>query len=208
MAVVVGVVRTGWSGTSGGPGVTQLAIEAITDPHTWDAAAAQVVVDAVRAFWVAYPSGLPNDITLTVSPTVDVYNIISGELVGSYSAASAPASVSGTNAGSYSMAAGAKIALKTATIRNGRRVRGGLFIVPTAGDVMDSNGTVSSTPRAAWVTAMNACMAELVAENLQLVIWSRPREATEEAPARDGATAVVTSVEALVKGAVLRGRRD
>jgi hypothetical protein len=185
-----------------------LAIEAITDPHTWDAAAAQVVVDAVREFWVAYPSGLPNDITLTVSPTVDVYDIVSGELVGSYSAPVAPASVSGTNAGSYSMAAGAKIALKTATIRNGRRVRGGIFIVPTAGDVMDSNGTVSVTPRAAWVTALNTAMDTFEAANKQLVVWSRPREATEEAPARTGATAPVTSVEALVKGAVLRGRRD
>lgn len=208
MAVVLGVCRTAWAGTSGGAGVTQLAIQAKTDPHTWDAAAAQVVVDAVRAFWAAYPSGLPNDITLTVSPVVDVYDIADGELVGSYSAATAPASLVGSNAGSYSMASGGKIVFRTSTIRFGRRVRGGFFIVPTAGDVFDSNGQVSSTPRAAWITALGTLKTTLSAANKELVVWSRPLEETSDRPFRAGAAAPVTAFEAPAKGGILRGRRD
>jgi len=205
MAVVVALVRTGWSGTTGGPGVTQLHVEGITDPHTWDAAAAQIAVDAVRTFWDAIKAYLPNEIVLTVSPVVDVYDIISGDLVGSYSAATPPASVTGSATGVYSMASGMKINLNTGVIRNGRRVRGGIFVVPADGTAFTNGGVVAATPRTTMNTAVNTMRGTLVAANKQLVVYSRP---VTTPTARDGATAAVNGAETSEKGAILRGRRD
>lgn len=205
MAVVCAVVKTQWAGTSGGPGLTQHVVQAISDPHTWDASEAQIVVNAVRTFWNAHPQYLSTDLSLTVLPTVDIYTVATGELVGSYVAASAPATVTGTNVGSYSMATGAKLNLLTSTIRDGRRVRGAWFIVPTSGDVFDNNGQVSSTPRANWVTDANALMTTLTAAGLELAVWSRP---SPGAGSSDGAISPVTAFSVNAKGAILRGRRD
>lgn len=205
MAVVVAVVRTGWLGTSGGPGLTQLFIEGITDPHTWDAAAAQIAVDAVRTFWDSIKALLPDEIVLTVSPVVDVYTIATGELVGSYSAATSPTSVVGTSAAVYSMASGMKANLNTGVIRNGRRVRGGIFIVPASSNTMTTNGAVASANRATVNTALNTMRGTLVAANKQLVVYSRP---TDTPTVRAGATAPVNAVETSEKVAILRGRRD
>lgn len=205
MAVVVALVRTSWLGTSGGPGLTQLAIEGITDPHTWDAAAAQIAVDAVRTFWDSIKANMPNELTFTVSPVVDVYNIISGDLVGSYSAATPPTSVLGTDTGVYSMASGAKINLNTGVIRFGRRVRGAIYLVPMASLQTTNTGTVASTARTTFNNAVNTMRGTLVAANKQLVVYSRPRVLPTP---RDGATSPVTGAETSEKTAVLRGRRD
>jgi hypothetical protein len=140
MAVDIAVVRTNWSGTTGGPGLTQLAFQAPTDPHTWDAAAAQRVVNAVRTAWSTTGGYLPDNIKLDVNPVVDIYNIISGDLVGSYTAASVPGQVVGTSAAAFSMAAGLKINLNTGVIRNGRRVRGSIYLVPASSSAMTTDG--------------------------------------------------------------------
>lgn len=205
MAVVVAIVRTSWLGTSGGPGLTQLAIEGITDPHTWDAAAAQIAVDAVRTFWDAIKANMPNELTFTVSPVVDIYTILSGTLVGSYSAATPPTSVLGTDTGTYSMASGAKVNLNTGVIRNGRRVRGGIFLVPMAGLQTTNTGTVASTARTTFNNAVNTMRGTLVAANKQLVVWSRDNTGVEPG---NGATSPVNGVETSEKVAILRGRRD
>lgn len=205
MAVVLGIVRTGWTGTSGGPGLTQLAVEAAADPHTWNSAAAQSAVDAVRVFWDGVKALMPDDIVLTVSPVVDIYSIATGELVGSHSATTPPTSVTGTNAGAFAMASGMKMNLNTGVIRDGRRVRGSVFLVPASGAATGSNGLVLSASRTTVNTAGNAMRGALTTAGLNLVVWSRP---TSPGPSTDGATAICNGVETSEKGAVLRGRRD
>jgi hypothetical protein len=203
MAVQVGIVKTLWSGLSGGPGITQIAVCTAGEGGAWDGTKAQTAVNAVRAFFAARPSTLPNELTLTVDPTVDIFGIVTGNLEESFSAATSPAAVVGTNAGSFSMASGAKINFKTAGIKNNRRIRGGLFIVPCAGDVFDTNGTISSTPRTNWLTDANALRTALVAGGLEHVVWSRP----SAKGANDGSYAAVTSYDVPTKGGILRGRR-
>lgn len=204
MAVQVGIVKTLWSGTSGGPGITQLAVVATGTDLNWDGARAQSAVNAVRAFWISNPTTIPNDISLVVSPTVDVFGAVTGDLEASFTAATAPATVNGSSAGSYSMASGIKVNFKTASIRNNRRVRGGIFIVPCAGDVFDANGQISTTPRTNWTTAANGLKTALVAAALLPVVWSRPTAKG----ANDGAYSEITSYEVPAKGGLLRGRRD
>jgi hypothetical protein len=208
MAVVVGVVRTNWSGTSGGPGLTQLAIEGITDPHTWDNAAAQTSVDAVRSMWSANVANLPDNIKLDVSPIVDVYNIQSGQLVGSYAATAIPAQVIGTSTAGFSHASGIKVNLNTGQIRNGRRVRGSVFIVPVQVGVFTTDGMVGSAIRTSFNGSFNTLKTTLASANKQIVVWSRPIPEGKPYGPRLGATTPVASFETSEKGAVLRGRRD
>jgi hypothetical protein len=200
----VGVIRTHWTGTSGGPGLTQLCVAGPDGGFAWTDEIAQDCVDAVRAFWDTNKNTLPNEITLTVDPNVDKYAMVTGALMDSYQAATAPASVTGTNTGSYSMPSGLKVALRTNTIANNRRVRGAIFVVPCAGDVFDASGSVSSTPRTGWVNAANTLKTALTAAGVDLIVWSRPTNTTSN----DGGGSLVSGFDVPTKGAILRSRRD
>lgn len=201
----IGIVRTGWQGTTGGPGLTQMAMGGSLEGFgDWDATAAQAAVNAVRAFWDAVKGVLPNDLTLTVSPVVDVYATAQGDLVGSYQAATPPTNVVGTQAGVFSMASGVKMQWNTGIIRNGRRVRGATFLVPAASTAFTDGGIVSSTTRTTLNSAGTTLMAATATANNPFGVWSRPT--TTES--NDGAWALIVGAEAVEKGAVLRGRRD
>lgn len=204
----IGLVRTAWAGTSGGPGVTQLFIGSGNGFTEFTPAQAQSAVNAVRTFFSAIAANLPDELVLTTSPVVDQYDIPSGQLVGSVSAGTAPTSVPGTNSGAYFMAAGVKLNLNTSTVRNGRRVRGGIYIVPCSAGVMSATGTVASVSRTAFNTAGAQLISALGTAGLTLLVYSRPLSADEKYGPRSGAVANVTGIETNEKGAVLRGRRD
>lgn len=208
MAIVVAQVKTHWNGTSGGPGINHLAFQSQTDPHTWDASAAQQAVDAVRAFWNSLSGQLSNKISLTVDPAVDVFNIADAGLVGTYSAATAPAIVTGTDNGNFSMANGVKISLKTASIINRRRVHGAIFVVPTANYCFDSSGTVTPGAMTTMMNAANTLLNTSRTNNMGLCVWSKPKKATAKYPARDGQASDVQGFSINSHGATLRGRRD
>lgn len=206
--MVIGIVRTAWSGTSGGPGLTQHAVKAAAGGF-WTAADAGVATAAVRAFWDAIKAYIPDDITLTVSPVCDLYEDTDGELLASEVAALSPASVAGTASGSYAMPVGIKMVLQTSDIRDGRRVRGATYIVPAASVAFTANGLVVSTARTAINTAGNNMRGALTAGSLELSVWSRERPAVVGGlPQRDGASFECTGIETSEKAAVLRGRRD
>lgn len=206
--MTLGLVRTAWAGTSGGPGITQLYFRNASNFGELTAAEAQTAVNAVRAFWGSASGFLPDEITLTVSPTVDQYNEVNGQLVGSVTAATPPTTVKGTSTGTFSMAAGVKLNLNTGTVRNGRRVRGGIFIVPAALAAMDAAGVVASGTRTQLNTAGAALLSALSTGGLQLVVYSRPLDADQPKGPRTGDVAPVQTIETNEKGAVLRGRRD
>lgn len=206
---MVHIVRTQWSGTSGGPGLTQLAID--TTDSTFgplSAGQAQSAVDAVRAFWLACQSMIPDEVLLTVSPVVDYYLAHNGELSGSVSATTAPVGVTGTGAGAFSMATGPKLNLNTGVVRNGRRVRGSIYIVPGGSTTLGTNGMLANTSRTSLNTAGTNLRTALAAAGLKLQVWSRPIPIGKPRGPRDGATADVQAIEANEKLAILRGRRD
>lgn len=206
---MVHIVRTGWQGTTGGPGLTQLAVDQITSGFgPLSAGEGQAAVNAVRAFWESAKIYIPNEVTLNVSPVVDYYLTDDAQLAGSMTAATAPANVVGTEAtSSYSMAAGVKLNLNTGVIRNGRRVRGSMFIVPSAGS-MTNGGIVGATPKTNLQTYGATLLAALNTAGLKLVVWSRPLTAEDPNGPRDGAQADVSVIECSEKTAILRGRRD
>jgi hypothetical protein len=200
-------VSTGWAGTTGGPGLTQMYFEDIGAAAPTQAQA-QNAVNAVRSFWDAVKAYVPNEVSLQVATAVDSYNHLDGALTGAIVAATPPAAVVGTGAGSYSMASGLKVNLLTANIRNGRRVRGSIYIVPTDIVAFTNAGVVSAGTRGAINTAGSGLITALAGQNTNLIVWGRPLKNDAGTVTRNGSVNYVTTIETNEKGAVLRGRRD
>lgn len=203
--MVVGIVRTSWAGTSGGPGLTQLAFRAGDGADFISPAQVQSAVNAVRAFWNSTAQYLPDDLALTVQPTVDMYSEATAELIGSQTAATPPTSVAGTSTAVFSMASGMKLNLQTGAIRYGRRVRGSIFIVPASSNVYSSGGTVLSAVRTAINGYAATMLGAFTTASCTVCVWSRPQDTPT---VRAGALTPVTIAEVNEKAAILRGRRD
>lgn len=206
---MVHIIRTAWSGTSGGPGLTQIAIDLTTPAFgPLSPGQAQSAVDAMRAFWSSIAAQMPDEIMLTVSPVVDYYLVNNGELAGSVSAPTPPVVVVGTSASAFSMATGPKVNLNTGVVRNGRRVRGSIYIVPGSQVTQATNGMCNGTTKTAINTAGATLKSSLASAGLKLVVWSRPVPADKPKGPRDGAISDVSTLETNEKLAILRGRRD
>jgi hypothetical protein len=209
--MAVGIIRTGWSGTTGGAGLTQWAIAETLEGGVgsfFTTTNVQTAVNAMRTFWDAVKAYVPNEVTLTVSPTVDIYDEVSGDLIASITAPTPPTNVVGTDSGAFAMASGMKLALATGTIRNGRRVRGSTYIVPSGASTLTTSGLVASAARTATNTAGAAFATALATPLLIHVVYSRPLPAEHPLGPRDGALALITAYDTNEKTAVLRGRRD
>lgn len=202
--MTVGIVRTEWSGTSGGPGLTQIAVIGAAGGD-WNPTGTQSAVNAVRAFWDAIKGNMPDELRLQVSPIIDVYDRVTGDLVDSYVAGTSPGVVAGTSTAGYAGGAGFKVTWNTGQIRNGRRVRGSTFVVPAAATVFATTGQVGATTSTQANTAAAALLSQLSAGGTPMAIWSRPKIGVN---ARAGfATEVIAGV-CSAKSAILRGRRD
>ena len=206
--MTIGKIATSWAGTSGGPGLTQLFFDNPTTFGPISATEAQAAVNAMRTYWDAVKGLLPDDVTLTVSAVVDQYNEVTGELVGTVTAATPPTTVAGTSAAAFAMASGIRVNLQTTVIRNGRRVRGAQYLVPAASTVYAATGNVASASRTTINTAGTAFLNALDTAGLRPVVWSRPLDADQPNGPRVGDLAEITGWDASEKGAVLRGRRD
>lgn len=200
----VGIVRTAWAGTSGGPGLTQTVFRDLGDNADITNTQAQAAVNAVRAFWNSIAGLIPNEIVLTVQPVVDVYDLISGALVASQTVTTPPAAVSGTDTGVYGMASGMKANMNTSVIRGGRRVRGAMYIVPAGTSAYSSGGLVASTAKTTVNSAGATMKTAFTTGDIELLVWSRPTTTTSN----DGDVAPVSTIDCNEKTAILRGRRD
>lgn len=201
---MVAIVRTEWSGTSGGPGLTQFALLGAAG-GIWNPSGTQAAVNAVRAFWDGVKAYLPDELKLTVNPVIDDYDTATGDLVGSYVATTAPALVAGTSTTGYAAGAGLKITWNTGQIRNGYRVKGSTFIVPLSNAAFGPTGTIVLSTQTAMNTAATNMLTALTAAGTSMGVWSRPRELPT---VRAGYATEVLAGVCSSKTALLRGRRD
>jgi hypothetical protein len=204
---MIGKIVTTWAGTSGGPGITQLYVNPIGQTLLTQAQA-QSAANAVRAFWDSSKAYMPDEVILTVQPTVDMYDHGNGTLTNTVSAATPPTSVQGQSVTNFSMAAGGKVNLQTASINNGRRVRGTIYMVPMASVAFSATGTISAGVRTAMNTAGASLLAALGAAGLELIVWGRPLKNEAKVVVRQGTINPVISIDTAEKTAILRGRRD
>ena len=197
--MTVAQIVTTWTGGPSSPGMTVMCVD---DSGTSNYEAA---VAAVAAFWNAIDEVIPNEYSLQVSPLVEIFNEATGALSGEVqlNTASTPAPTIGLSAGAYMHGVGTRIDWRTSSIRNGRRVSGRTFIVPTHAPSFTDAGILAPISVSLLGNAAETLLDSLTTAQAPLVVWSRP---SLKNPV--GAIAPVLGATVPTKAAVLRGRRD
>lgn len=180
--------------------------------YYWDSAGGtpvQVMTEAqarVRAFWENWKPQLPVTCTVFYDPAGDEVEETTGVIVGQFVAAGV-ASTNGTSAGERLpyMTQGL-VRLTTATFRDGRRLAGRQNI-PLPAETDSTSGKPNAAYLAALQTAANL-LGTTIVTGISQRVWSRPREASLELPARAGLSAAVTARTVSPQWAVLRSRRS
>lgn len=193
-------VKINWTGFLGGPGYSNLYF-AGEPGGVIDGTIAQGAVDKVDAWLSSVQTRIPTTVTVQTAATVEVVDETNGHLL-RFITVTPAAARTGQGTGNYSAASGAVCNWYTDGVRNSRRVRGRLFIVPLAGSALDTNGTINNTE----LTALRTITATLIdpVGNGDLGVWARPT-----APgATDGIWHRVTAFTIPDKVAILTSRRD
>lgn len=194
-------IKTRWSGFTGSPGWTNFYFDTGTQTThgqtEMDSAAARTV-----NFWSSIKSLLPPTVTLTVQSDVEIIDPNTGQLTNVGAVAAQPAQTGSATAAPYSAATGAVMTLRTAGVRNGRRVRGRTFIVPTASSIFATDGTLGD----ANITTIQSAATTLIgaAASIRLGVYARPTTKG----GTDGQWYPITSATVPDLAAVLRSRRD
>lgn len=192
-------VRVGWSGFPGAPGVSTF--------YFLDVATA--VASLVTLFTALRPN-CPTDVTWRVESAGDIIEDTTGVITGAWGA-DPVSDITGSASGTYSAPSGGMIGWETATILDGRRLRGRTFIVPLAGSQYDSSGSLTAD---AYNGMGDSAIAFLVEQSSSFVLWHRPRVAhaadgsRPAVTARTGGHGLVTTSRVPDKAVVLRSRRD
>lgn len=158
---------------------------------------------AVRQFLLA--CGLkPSDVTWTVNPTVEMFDVGSALVQGALTMTTIPANVVGTDAGNYAAGIGVRVNWKTNTIVGRRMLKGCTFLVPMASSVFSASGAVGSGTLTSAGTAAGAYVGALQAANLVPVVWHRPAKGTTAG----GQVGVIQAWNVSTTPAGLRSRRS
>lgn len=175
------------TGFLGGPGVNTFYILGEVDD-----------LQPLRDFYGSFVSELPNDVTVSFPTTGVTVDSVTGGLTGSWSAPS-ETDVTGTDTAKFAAGVGTVIRWITATVLDGRILRGRTFIVPLAGDCFENNGLLTLSRQAIFQGAADTLVTAFAGA---LLVWHRPVDGL--------AGAGIPALGAYVprKPAVLRSRRD
>ena len=194
-----------WSGFTGAPGYSNFHFT--TDGGFWDGGllgdAAQTAADGaatrVAGAFNAARDQLPSGVRVDIQTEAEILNSDTGEIVG-FAEVPAGYAIGNGGTGGWSAASGAVVNWRTNDYRFGRRIRGRTFLVPLAGSAYQSDGTLSTSGRA----AVQSFGAEMVGGTggAEFGVWSRPRNGN------GGVFATVVGYNVPDMAAVLRSRRD
>lgn len=192
-------LRIGWTGFPGAPGVTTM--------YFTDAASSQ---GAVQTLLDSLVGNLPLDVTVQQEASGDIITAETGALTGTWTGTVEPP-VQGLNPSVYAAPIGFQFQWLTNTVLDGHRVRGKTFVVPTATQIFDTNGTLTPAAVIALTDQGNAFLNTTLGTFL---IWHRPRAARAAdgsrpaVAARAGGVAFAIATRVPDKAIVLRSRRD
>lgn len=191
-------VRTIFTGGVGGPYLNTTHWTAASENDS----AATIASNAMQAFWNGVKAFFPSSLTWAVQSDIPVIDPATGDET---AISSGPLSNTGAGTATNAFlpeATQGHLVLRTAIVRLGRRVHGGLYVGPLFTGAAGGDGA----PTSGFIAALATASAQLfVPTDADLVVWSRPR--TVPAPVA-GAASIVTSISVTPKFASLRSRRD
>ena len=147
-------------------------------------------------------------ISISCPEVVPEIDVATGQIQEAHSVPMVWSESSGTGGDAMSRATMGKLQFRTDLWRDGRQVRGGVFLGPVGTNAIDSTGLITGLFRSAAGDAFNGLTDVLSPNDARLAVYSRPRQAGPGVTQRDGALAHVTDVSLWNKPAVLRSRRD
>lgn len=197
-------VKVRWHGFTGSPGYSNFFFREWSDAgYVPSVAEASNSAAKVHQFFDAIKGIFPPVVNIQVEGDVEVINDTNNELQTAFSVGPFANLTGGAAAANYSAATGAVVSWQTGGVRNGRRVRGRTFLVPTSSDIFDNGGTLTSAAVSSVTAAANV-LAAPAANSPDMGIYCRPT-----APgANDGTWHVITGARVPDLAAVLRSRRD
>jgi hypothetical protein len=189
-----------WSGFQGAPGYSKFSFQDLTTAAAQNAAGAQI-----RTFFDTLKVYMKTTWSVTVQPTIQEYDMATGDIIGEASMSSVPVAVSGGAAGgSWPGGSGYCVSWKSNLFFNGRKVQGRTFMVPAV-DCFEGDGTLS----AGAVSAIQGAGAALIAApGAEFCLWAKTF--TDTTPRVQNGGAVVPVTACVVKDAAsqLRSRRN
>lgn len=176
-----------WTGFQGAPGY-----------NVFYRGDANVITSNLRTFYDSVKGLLPAGVSVTVPNAGDLVDSATGELSGAWTTA-INLTVTGTSAAVYAAPCGAICKWFTASIVNGRRLRGKTFLVPLTSAAYQSDGSILTT---ALTTLKTAADALVTAEAANLGVWHRP------VAGAGGSWSPTTAATVPDRVSILRSRRD
>lgn len=202
-------VRVASRGWVGNPGLNTLYFAANWAEGQVGHDNAVLCADRVHAAFTELKNMYPQAWRGVVDSTVDVIEDTTGELQASESVDGLVEITGIAVSGWQGIALSLCAQLRTATITDGHRLRGRAFLGPVA-EQQDTDGSPNAD-QAVKVAAWAAALLDNGLDGPDLAVWHRPRaaqpEATPPVTARDGGSAIVSTITMADKYAVLRSRR-
>lgn len=156
-------VSVSWQNWPGAPGVSQFYLDSV---------AQQTSIDAIRAFFNAFSTYLPQGLTITVPSSGDIVEEQNGQLAGTWSVGSTPVVVTGSSGQAYAGQSGAVVHWLTLGTANRRRIRGRTFLVPLGSNAFDTTGSIATIALTAFQNAASALVGSMAGN---MVVWHRPK---------------------------------
>lgn len=184
-----------WTGFPGAPGYSTFHFQG-SSPGS----GAEGERSRVRAFFAAFSQDLAGGTTITVLPTIQVYDEATGMMTGLIDDTTTLTPVAAPTTGNYAGPSGGMVQWNTGTVVNGRLLRGRTFLVPLGTTAYDNTGTLAT----ATIGRINTGASELSGAGFAsgFGVWSRPQSGGT------GAFAEVNGHRVPDKVVVLRSRRD
>jgi hypothetical protein len=168
----------------------------------WTVGSTQAAVNAVRAFWFSLGPKIPAAYSLTVDPTIELHDMVTGDLTGTETAATAPAVVAATGATAWAAGVGGRMDWLTGSVAAGHRIRGRTYVVPLITSAYAADGTLSDADVTSFTGYGTTLISALTTGNAPLSVWTRISPKTTSAYLTN-----VTSARFADQVSVLRGRR-
>lgn len=192
-------VRVALTGFPGGPGVATFVCNDVPTFYL-----------KLNTFVTAMAVVMPQNVTLKLEDTGDVFESTTGEIMGTWTGSVLAAHVGGSTA-AYSAPVGFVTEWLTDIHLSGRRLRGRTFWVPASSSMFSLDGSLDEGVKG----TLSAGAATFVADTAgNFTIWQRPRLAKPAdgsrpaVTARGGGYGTVTGSRIPDRAAVLRSRRD
>jgi hypothetical protein len=197
-------VKARWHGFTGSPGYSNFFFREWSD-GSWSPtnAEASAATDKIHKFFAGIASLFPASVNIQVENDVEIIEDTDGKLQ-NVLVSTSRANVQGSSTtATFAAAAGAVVTWQTAGVRNGRRVRGRTFLVPTTTAAFEANGSLAGAHINNIGVAANALLAPDPAAP-DFGVYSRP----SFKGATDGQFQIANGFRVPDMAAVLRSRRD